>query len=224
MAQKLEPIFTAYNEAVSDGDRERALKVVRGAVAAGVRPEDVVSRIVIPAIEQMAKQIAQNPDASLAQNFLMARIGAAVTEEMVKQFLAPPPIAGRVILGTAVGDMHSLGKTIVGGCLKSLMFDVIDLGISVSPESFVDAATARNAQVIGVSSMMAHTAVSENGSLGVRRILKQRGLEGRIKLVVGGAPYLFDPLLYRSVQADGWAPDGVSAGKVIGDLIKEIGQ
>lgn len=220
----LEPIVTAYNEAVSDGDRERAMKVVHGAVAAGVRPEDIVFQIVIPAIEQMTKQIAQDPDASLAQNFLMARIGAAVTEEMVKKFAAPPAVAGRVILGTALGDMHSLGKTIVGGCLKSMMFDVVDIGLSVPAERFVEEAVARKAQVIGVSSMMAHTALGENAGLGVRRILRERNLESRIKLVVGGAPYLFDPLLYKSVQADGWAPDGVTAGKVIGDLIRGIGQ
>jgi trimethylamine corrinoid protein len=217
-------VLTAYNEAVSDGDRERALKVVHGAVAAGSRPEDVVFQIVIPAIERMSRDIAQDPEFSLTQNFLMARISAAVTEEMVKAFESPPPMAGRVILGTALGDMHSLGKTIVGGCLKSLMFDVIDVGLSVPPERFVDAAIREDAQVIGVSSMMAHTALGESGCLGVRRILRERGLEGRIKLVVGGAPYLFDPFLYQSVQADGWAPDGVTAGRVIGDLIKRIEQ
>ena len=216
----LESVVTAYNEAIFDADRQRALQVVQNAVAAGISPEDIVFQVVIPAIEQMANQIAENPDACLAQNFLMARIGSAVTDEMVKKFAVPPHVVGRVILGTAMGDLHSLGKTIVGGCLKSLMFDVVDLGASVPPERFVEEAVARNAQVIGISSMMAHTALGDGGSKGVRRLLKERHLEDRIKIVVGGAPYLFDPQLYQTVEADGWAPNGVTAGKVIGDLIE----
>jgi methanogenic corrinoid protein MtbC1 len=124
------------------------------------------------------------------------------------------------VIGTAMGDMHSLGKSIVSGCLKAQMFEVIDLGSSVPPERFVDEAVAHNAQVIGVSSMMVHTALGEDGCLGVRRILKERGLEDRIKLVVGGTPYSFDPELCQMVKADAWAQDGISAGKIISDLIK----
>lgn len=220
----LKSVITAYNEAIFDADQKRALQVVHDAVAAGFSPEEVVFEVVIPAIEQMASQIAENPDACLTQNFLMARIGSAVTDEMVKQFAVPPRIKGRVILGTSAGDFHSLGKSIVGGCLKSVMFDVVDLGVNVPPERFVDEAVATDAQVIGVSSMMAHTAVGDEGSKGVRRLLKERHLEDRIKIVVGGAPYLFDTELYQYVEADGWAPNGVTAGKVIGDLIREMGR
>jgi methanogenic corrinoid protein MtbC1 len=70
--------------------------------------------------------------------------------------------------------------------------------------------------------MMVHTARGENGCKAVRRILKERGLENKIKVVVGGAPYRFDPQLYKRVGADAWADDGITAGKVISDLIKEI--
>jgi methanogenic corrinoid protein MtbC1 len=68
--------------------------------------------------------------------------------------------------------------------------------------------------------MMAHTARGENGCLGVRRLLKEGGLEERIRIIVGGAPYRFDPELYRVVGADAWAEDGITAGKVVTDLIK----
>lgn len=221
MTPAVESAVRAYNEAVGDGDRDQALNIIRDAVAAGLSPENAVFEIIIPAVERMADQIALSPESSLALHFLMARIGATATEEMVKEFAAPCPSKGRVVLGTALGDMHSLGRTIVGGCLKSLMFEVVDVGNNVSPEKFVDSAVDAGAQVIGVSSMMVHTALGENGGQGVRRILKERGLEGRIKLIVGGAPFLFDPLLYRSAQADAWAPDGVTAARVIGDLIRE---
>jgi 5-methyltetrahydrofolate--homocysteine methyltransferase len=115
-----------------------------------------------------------------------------------------------------------LGKRIVSGCLKSLMVDVIDLGTNVSAEKFVDTAVAENAQVIAVSAMMVHTATSEKGSLGVRTLLQAQGLEQQIKLAVGGAPYRFDPDLYAKVGADAWAPDGVTAAKVIVELIRGV--
>jgi methanogenic corrinoid protein MtbC1 len=217
-------IVNAYNEAIIDADQDRALQVIHDATTAGASPNEIIFAVIIPAIEQMIHWIGGNPDASLAQNFLMARVGAMVTDEMLKKIDLPPASAGRVVIGTAMGDMHSLGKSIVSGCLKAQMFEVIDLGSSVPPERFVDEAVAHNAQVIGVSSMMVHTALGEDGCLGVRRILNERGLQDRIKLIVGGTPYSFDPELCQMVQADAWAQDGISAGKIISDLIKGIPQ
>lgn len=215
----LESVVRAYNEAIIDTDKEQALKVVHDALAAGSTPQEIIFQVIIPAIEQMMKVVSENPDSSLAQHFLTAQIGAQITEEMLELFEVPPTKLGRVVLGTAQGDMHSLGKRIVGGCLKSLMFDVVDLGISVAPERFVEEAVKHDAQVIGISAMMVHTARGENGCLAVRRMLRERRLEDRIKIVVGGAPFRFDPNLYHVIKADGWAPDGLTAGRVIADLI-----
>jgi methanogenic corrinoid protein MtbC1 len=67
--------------------------------------------------------------------------------------------------------------------------------------------------------MMVHTARSEQGCVAVRQLLKERQLEERIKIIVGGAPYTWDTELYKTVQADAWASDGISAGKIIKDLI-----
>jgi trimethylamine corrinoid protein len=220
----LQTVLTAYNEAIFDADRERALQVVEDAIQAGVSPEDLVFQVIIPSFGVMNCLTADGAEGSLARQFLMARIGSAVTEQMLQKFAVAPKCAGRVVLGTSVGDMHSLGKMIVRGCLTAMMFDVIDLGVNTPAERFVEEAVAANAQVIAVSSMMMHTAISENGCRGIRRILKERRLEDRIKIVVGGAPYRFDPLLYQTVLADGWAPDGVSAGEMIGKLIKGMPQ
>lgn len=218
----LEEIIKAYNEAIFDTDREQALKVIHDAVALGVSPEDVVFKIVIPAIEQMVKSISEDYDANLAQHFMTSQIAAEVTEEMLARFKTAPEVVGRVVIGTAEGDLHSLGKRIVIGCLKAQMIEVVDLGVNVPPERFVDEAIANNAQVIGISAMMAHTARGENGCLSVRQLLKERGMEEKIKIIVGGAPFRFDHDLYRVVQADAWAEDGISAGKIIADLIREV--
>ncbi len=216
----LDRIIKDYNDAVFETDKDAAFEVVNNALANGLSAEDVVFRVVIPAVEEMMADITRDPDANLAQHFMTAQIAAEVTEKMLLKFTHPPEIIGRVVIGTAAGDLHSLGKRIVMGCLKALMVEVEDLGVNVPAEKFVDAAVAGNAQVIAVSAMMVHTATGENGCRKVRQILKERGLENRIKVVVGGAPYRFDNELYKTVGADGWAADGIAAGKMIVDLIR----
>jgi len=220
----LDAAIAAYNEAIIDTDRDRALQVVLEARAAGASPQDIIFKLIVPAIEQMIETVSEDPDANLAQHFLTASIGADITEKMLKELETSPAPVGCVVIGTAPGDFHSLGKRIVGGCLKALMYEVIDLGNSVSAQRFVDEAVAHGAQVIAVSAMMMHTARGDDGCLGVRRLLRERNLEGRIKLAAGGAPFRFDPNLYKAVGADGWAPDGVTAGKMVGELIRECAQ
>jgi methanogenic corrinoid protein MtbC1 len=218
----LDDIVRAYNEAVFETDKEAAFRVVEGALDQGLTPEDVVFKVVIPAVEEMMSLITRDPDANLAQHFMTAQIASEVTEAMLKRFQQPPQTLGRVVIGTAAGDLHSLGKRIVMGCLKALMVEVADLGVNVPAERFVDEAIAHDAQVIAISAMMVHTATGEGGCLKVRQLLRQRGLEDRFRLVVGGAPYRFDPELYKTVGADAWAPDGISAGRVIADLVRAV--
>jgi methanogenic corrinoid protein MtbC1 len=220
----LHSIIKAYNEAVFETDKEAAFAVVDQALAQGMTPEDIVFKVVIPAVEEMMSYITRDPDANLAQHFMTAQIASEVTEKMLEKFQRPPETIGRLVIGTASGDLHSLGKRIVIGCLKAMMVDVTDLGVNVSAESFVEAAIRHDAQVIGISAMMVHTAIGEDGCKGVRRILAERGLEKRFRIVVGGAPYRFDERLYQAVGADASAGDGVNAARVIIDLIQQVKQ
>jgi len=218
----LDEVIKAYNAAVYDTDRSRALQAVSDAIAQGVSPEDIVFKVVIPGLDLMVKALNEGFDTNLAQHFMTSQIAAEVTEKMLAQFKAQPEVVGRVVIGTAAGDLHTLGKRIVIGCLKAQMIEVSDLGVNVPAEKFVDQAVSWNAQVIAVSAMMVHTARGENGALKVRKLLKERGLEDRIKLVVGGAPFRYDPELYKMVQADAWAENGVTAAKIILDCIREV--
>jgi methanogenic corrinoid protein MtbC1 len=217
-------VIKAYNEAVFETDKEAAFRAVYEALERGVTAEEIVFKVVIPAVEEMMTRIGQDPDANLAQHFMTAQIASEVTERMLEKFEHSPEIIGRVVIGTAHGDLHSLGKRIVMGCLKAMMVDVIDLGVNVPAERFVDEARERDAQVIAISAMMVHTANGPQGSLRVRQLLNEQALEDRIMIAVCGAPYRFDGELYRAVGADAYATDGVTAGKVIIDLIHEARQ
>lgn len=218
----LDEIIKSYNAAVYDTDRVRAMQVVEDALKQGVSPEDIVFKVVIPGLDLMVKALSEGFDTNLAQHFMTSQIAAEITEKMLAQFKSPPESVGRVVIGTAAGDLHTLGKRIVIGCLKAQMIEVTDLGVNVPAERFVDEAVARNAQVIGVSAMMVHTARGPKGALKVHQLLEERGLIDQIKLVVGGAPFRYDPELYKQVQADAWAENGVSAASVILDCIREV--
>ena len=218
----IDDVIRAYNAAVLDTDRVRALEVVSTALGQGVSPEDIMFKVVIPGLDLMIKALDEGFDTNLAQHFMTSQIAAEITERMLELFEAPPKLIGHVVIGTAYGDLHTLGKRIVIGCLKAQMITVTDLGVNVPAEKFVSEAVAKNAQVIAVSAMMVHTARSENGVLKVRQLLHDHGLEDKIRLVVGGAPFRYDPELYKIVHADAWAENGVSAAKVILNCIREV--
>lgn len=217
-----EQVKRAYAEAIFDTDRDEALAVVHRALADGMSPETILFEVVIPAIEAMIPSVSEHFEVNLAQHFMASQIAADVTDEMLARFATAPQPVGRMVIGTSVGDFHGLGKRIVIGCLKSYFIEAIDLGLNVAPERFVDEALRHDAQVIGISSMMVHTARGERGCRGVRAILRQRQLEGHIRLIVGGAPYRFDPHLYLAAEADTYAADALEAGPIITRLIQEV--
>lgn len=218
--ESIETYLNLYHEAIIDTDRDRALRIIATAREAGVKPEEILSGILIPSINRFMNELLVNP-ASLAQHFIGSQIANEIVDQMIPLFTSSPEMTGRIVIGTPVGDFHGLGKKIVSGYLRANFIDVVDLGLNISPERFVIAAIESGAEVIGISSMMVHTARGENGPLGVRRVLRERGLEGKIRLVVGGVPYRFDRELYLKVGADAWGEDASAAVAVVTEQIRE---
>jgi methanogenic corrinoid protein MtbC1 len=216
----IDSILSAYKEAIFDTDRDEALRIIHSAVEKGLSPEDIMFKVVIPSLLLVEGEVNPGEEVNLAQQLIGSQIALEVADEMISKFKKKPEAVGHVIIGTAEGDLHSLGKRIVTGCLKALFLEVTDLGVNVPAESFVDKAVERHAQIIGISAMMMHTARGENGCLKVRRLLKERGLEDKIRIIVGGAPYCFDSDLYKVVQADAWARNGLEAANVVTTMIK----
>jgi len=173
-------------------------------------------------MERMIGGMISDNEVTLSQHFLSSQIAEEVTDRLIPLFKTAPEIRGHVVIGTSHGDFHGLGKKIVAGCLKARMFAVTDLGINVAPERFVDEAVASGAEIIGISSMMIHTATGERGAKRVRQLLKERGLEERIKILVGGAPFRFHDQLYLEVGADAWAETAAEAPAVVARLVGEV--
>jgi methylmalonyl-CoA mutase cobalamin-binding domain/chain len=198
------------------------LAVIEKGLQDGAKADDILFKVVIPSLEVMISSLISPAEINLAQYFMSSQIASEATEILISKFEQSQPIKGCVVIGTSQGDFHGLGKRIIIGCLKAYFIDVVDLGLNVAPQRFVDEAIKHNAQVVGISSMMLHTARGENGCLKVREILKQRNLENNIKIIVGGAPYRYDSNLYNIVGADAWSENGIEAAKEIIQLIKEV--
>ncbi|PKK88894.1 MAG: cobalamin-binding protein [Candidatus Wallbacteria bacterium HGW-Wallbacteria-1] len=211
-----------YFQALCMLDESRACDVIHRGLDNGFSPEDLLIKIVIESIDRMNESLLVDQEINLAQHYLSARISENMAMLLLAKFPSGGDSPGCIVLGTSIGDYHGLGKKIVAGCLRAHLFQVIDAGTHVSPEQFVDLAITHNAQIIGISSMMAHTAIGPEGALGVRKILQEQGLESRIKIMVGGAPYRFDRELYRRVQADGWGENGLAAVETARRLIMEV--
>jgi 5-methyltetrahydrofolate--homocysteine methyltransferase len=116
------------------------------------------------------------------------------------------------VIGTISGDLHDIGKNLVGMMWKGAGFEVVDLGVNVSAAQFVEAATEHDADVIGVSALLTTTM---SGMRGVVEAVREAGLRARV--VVGGAP--ITPEYAAEIGADGQAPDAGSAVELVRRLI-----
>lgn len=219
----IDQLKQTYLDAILNTNRESALQVIDDALDGGHSAETVMFGILVPVMNELAEIVRTGQDATLAQLYLASRISSEATDLLVPKFREQGRVEGHVVIGTASEDFHGLGKKIVGGCLKSHMINVIDLGLNVPAETFIEKAVEYGAGVIGVSAMMVHTARGPDGPSKVRALINEKGLAGKMKLVVGGAPYRFHPELYKEIGADAWAGDGITAAKVISGLLKEVG-
>jgi len=121
---------------------------------------------------------------------------------------------GKVIIATIEGDIHSIGKTIVGTMLRAYGFEVYDLGADVPAEKIIDEAIEKNVDLIGISALLTTTMI---GQKKIVDILKERKLTDRFKVILGGAPVTSSWV--EECDADGFAENAVEAVKLVKSLL-----
>jgi len=121
---------------------------------------------------------------------------------------------GTVILGTARGDLHDIGKNLVGMMLEGAGFEIVDLGVDIAPEKFIETAKEKKANIIGVSALLTTTMP---GMKDVVQALKESDLNGKVKVMIGGAPVTQD--YADEIGADGYSPDAASATDKAKELV-----
>lgn len=126
-------------------------------------------------------------------------------------------VLGRVVLGTVKGDLHEIGKTLVGTMLTAHGFKVIDLGVDKTPAEFITAAKENQANIIGVSALLTTTM---RGQADVIRALSEAGVRDQVKVMVGGAPVTKS--WAEEIGADGYAEDAISAVALAKQLMVSV--
>lgn len=192
--------------AVKEGEDGEVVTLVQRALANGVAPETIVDRGLISGMVKVGELFKEGE--LFLPEVLMAAKAMSTGIDLLKPHLEGGHRAtrGRVVLGTVQGDIHDIGKNIVGIMLKGAGFEVSDLGTDVSPAEFVRAAIEDNAQVIGMSALLTTTMLSMGETI---EALKGAVPPRAFKVLIGGAPVTSD--FAREIGADGYAPDAMTA-------------
>ena len=197
------------------GKAKEVKELVEKALNDGESPADILNNGMLAGMGTVGAAFKKNevyvPEVLIAARAMKSGM------EILKPKLAEAGVepVGTVAIGTVKGDLHDIGKNLVGMMLEGAGFNVVDVGINVEAEKFVEAAKANNAQVIGVSALLTTTMTNMKS---VVEATKAAGLEGKVKVMIGGAPVT--QAFCDEIGADGYAPDAASAADLAKALTK----
>jgi trimethylamine corrinoid protein len=210
-----EELFARAMKAVESGEEEEAVEIAKEGLAQGVDEIDFINNGFIPGINKVGDLFGEGqlflPElimSATAMQSVIEIINAALEEKGNKQ------TQGKIVLGTVEGDLHDIGKTIVVSLLKANGFEVKDLGRDVPVDKFIEEAIAMDADIIGTSALLT-TTMSVQKEL--EQKLKEKGLKGKLKTVVGGAPVT--ERWAKRIGADAYAADATDGVKKIKELL-----
>ncbi|MHC4214235.1 MAG: cobalamin-dependent protein [Planctomycetota bacterium] len=199
-------------EAVIKGDQNTAVEVTKSALAEGVAAKSVLEDGLIAGMGVVGARFKKN-EVYIPEVLISARAMKMAMEilepELAKEGVEP---VGRFMIGTVAGDLHDIGKNLVAMMLKGAGFEVIDAGIDVSVEKFIEQAKSSGAQVIGMSALLTTTMPAMEKTL---KAMKEAGVTA--KIIVGGAPVTEG--YAEKIGADGYAADAASAVDVAKNLV-----
>jgi corrinoid protein of di/trimethylamine methyltransferase len=200
-------ILERLAQAVADGEPEEAEALARQALEQGLDPLRCIDEGLTPGIERVGELFETGeyflPDLIIGGDAMKAAL--AILEPALSGAQGRK-ILGRVVLGTVEGDLHEIGKTLVGTLLTANGFEVTDIGIDQPARAFVDAVVRTEATLVGASALLTTTMLHQGE---VVQALKEAGLRDRVKIMVGGAPVTES--WCSQIGADGYAEDAAAA-------------
>ncbi|OYD14423.1 cobalamin-binding protein [candidate division WOR-3 bacterium JGI_Cruoil_03_44_89] len=209
-------ILKQISENLRGGNDKKVLEFTKLAIEQKIPPKDILDDGLIAGMDTVGKLFKAHeiflPDVLLAAKAMYSGMDE-LKPILIREGI---PTIGKVVIGTIQGDLHDIGKNLVGIMLKGAGFEVIDLGNDVSPEKFVERAKKENAKVIGMSALLTTTM---QGMRKVIDLLNERGLSGEIKTIIGGAPVSEE--FAREIGADAYGYDAASAVDRVKKLTRE---
>jgi len=205
-------------QSIVEGTPEKASVLARQALDQGLSPLEVIDNGFVPGMAEVGEEFASHrmflPDMLAAAEAMKAAM--AVLEPELKRQGEERPVAGTVILGTTKGDIHEIGKTLVGTLLTANGFKVYDLGVDVACEKFAACAHELRADIVGVSALLTTTM---RGQKSVVESIERAGLRPAVKVIVGGAPV--SQRWADEIGADGYAKDAICAVALVRKLLDQ---
>jgi 5-methyltetrahydrofolate--homocysteine methyltransferase len=192
------------SESIIRGDQKKAVELTKGAIAEGVGPGTILEEGLIAGMNVIGVRFKAN------EVYIPEVLIAARAMKMAMEILEPKLVEagvqplGRAVVGTVQGDLHDIGKNLVAMMLKGAGFDVIDAGVDVSPDAFVEKAKASGAHLVGLSALLTTTMPAMEKTIQALKVA-----EVTSKVMIGGAPVTQG--YADRIGADGYAPDAASA-------------
>lgn len=193
-------------DAILNGDARIAKATAEHAIAAGVSPLKLVEEFMVPAMAEVGRRFESN------EYFVPELLLSARSMKAALELLRPLLVAsgaqptGRVVLGTVKGDLHDIGKNLVGAMLEGAGFEVTDLGVNVAPEQFAATAKEKHADVVALSALLTTTMPAMKTTIDA---LQHAGVRPQVKVLVGGAPVT--QAYANEIGADGYSESAVGA-------------
>lgn len=209
----MENLDSLYN-AILKGQLEESVRLTNEAVSAAVPPHDIIDNYMTKAMEEVGKRF-ENHQAFVPELLLAGRAMKGALE-VLKPHLSGDASShiGKVVIGTVKGDLHDIGKNLVASMLEGSGFEVINLGVDVSSDKFVEAVRQHQAQIVCISALLT-TTMSYMST--VIQALEENGLRDRVKVMIGGAP--ISEAFARQIGADGYSENANAAVTLARSLV-----
>jgi 5-methyltetrahydrofolate--homocysteine methyltransferase len=202
-------------DAILTGNAKKAEAVTKAAIEEKQDPSEVVGKYMIPAMDEVGKRFECNeyfvPELLIAARAMKVALGL-ITPHLTG---AAAQRAGRVVIGTVQGDLHDIGKNLVASMLEGGGFEVVDLGVDVPPEKFVEACRSKDGTIVALSALLTTTMTMMKQVIDA---LDKAGLRKTTKVMVGGAP--ITQQFADEIGADGYGDNASSAVALARKLVK----
>jgi len=209
-----EELFKSMAQSILDGEEQVAADLAQKALDAGIDPLESIKSGFVAGVNEVGDSFACGqaflPELVMAGEAMKAAI--AVLEPAMKAAGTEREMLGTVVLGTVEGDIHEIGKSLVGTMLTSSGFKVHDMGVDVSTEDLLAKAKEVKADIIGLSALLTTTMVKQKEMIDE---ITKRGL--KFKVMVGGAPVTKEWV--HKIEADGYSEDAIGAVNVAKELV-----
>lgn len=207
-------ILKQIAEKLYDGDDDAVAELTQQALDEGMKPEEVLNGGLLAGIEEVGVDF-RNDELFVPEVLVAARAmhaGMDILRPLLTE--ADIPSAGKIIMGTVEGDLHDIGKNLVGMMLEGGGFEIADLGINVPPGKFVEAVKTEQPDIVGMSALLTTTMPGMKNTIDA---LVEAGLREKVKVMIGGAP--ITQAFADEIGADGYAPDAASAVELAHSLL-----